>query len=45
MTKLVKEASKEECASFAASDAAMISASQDDSATLACFFDPHEITA
>ena len=32
-------------ASLAASEAAMISASQDDKATLTCFLEPQEITA
>eukprot|EP00965_Chrysotila_dentata_P074340 2455927-Pleurochrysis_carterae.AAC.1 len=32
-------------ASFAASDAAMVSASQEDKATEGCFFDDHDIAA
>ena len=39
-------ASRERCtASFAASEAATISASQEERATLFCFFEPQEIAA
>eukprot|EP00965_Chrysotila_dentata_P185897 6137320-Pleurochrysis_carterae.AAC.1 len=45
MLRVVRESERKYTASFVASDAAMISASHEDSAAEGCFLDAHEMAA